>query len=180
MNNKTLTIVLVVVIIGLLGWIFYKPDVKPVVMSFEDCAKVYPVMESYPRQCKTPDGRTYAEEIVVEPTYINASDNLIKVTNPYPGAVTGKTFMVTGEARGYWYFEASFPVELVDKSGKILVQVPAQADGEWMTENFVPFKVEIKAPADFIGPATLILRKDNPSGMPENDASVSFPITVEY
>ena len=25
--------------------------------SFEDCAKHYPVMESYPEQCNTPDGK---------------------------------------------------------------------------------------------------------------------------
>lgn len=31
--------------------------------SFEECAAVYPVMESYPRQCRTPDGRHFVEEI---------------------------------------------------------------------------------------------------------------------
>lgn len=32
------------------------------VRSFEDCASAgYPVMESYPRQCRTPDGKTFVE-----------------------------------------------------------------------------------------------------------------------
>ena len=32
--------------------------------SFGDCAKAgYPIMESYPRQCKTPDGTTYIEQV---------------------------------------------------------------------------------------------------------------------
>lgn len=31
--------------------------------SFEDCAKHYPVMESYPEQCKTPDGRYFTREL---------------------------------------------------------------------------------------------------------------------
>ena len=180
MNKKSLTVILVVIIIALLGWIFYKPETTPIVMSFADCAKVYPVMESYPRQCKTPDGRTYAEEIALNPTYINASADMIKITNPYPGAVTGKTFTVTGEARGTWYFEGSFTIELLDKNSKRLAIAVAQAEGEWMTENFVPFKAEIKVPENYIGPATLILNKDNPSDMREHDASVSFPITVEY
>lgn len=113
-------------------------------------------------------------------TYINASKNLIEVELPFPGAVTGKEFGVIGKARGYWYFEGSFPIELLDKDGKTLIIAVAQAEGEWMTENFVPFKALIKAPIDYIGPATLVLRKDNPSGLPENDASISFPITVEY
>lgn len=32
--------------------------------SFEECAKArYPLMESYPRQCKTSDGKTFVEDI---------------------------------------------------------------------------------------------------------------------
>lgn len=34
----------------------------PIVNSFEECAEAgYPVMESLPRQCRTPDGRTFEE-----------------------------------------------------------------------------------------------------------------------
>lgn len=154
--------------------------IAPVVMSFDTCAAAgYPVMESYPRQCKTPDGRTYAEEIAQKPTFTNASGNDIAVQTPFPGAVVGKQFSVLGEARGMWYFEASFPIELLDKDGNSLAIAVAQAQGEWMTENFVPFRAEIQAPETYIGPATLMLRRDNPTGLPEYDASISFPITVE-
>ncbi len=113
-------------------------------------------------------------------TYINSSADLITVELPFPGAVTGKEFSVTGKARGYWFFEASFPIELLDKDGNLLDTGIAQAEGEWMTEEFVPFKTDITAPAAYIGPATLVLKKDNPSGEPANDASISFPITIEY
>lgn len=113
-------------------------------------------------------------------TYVNASDNLIKVDLPFPGAVTGKEFKVMGQARGYWFFEASFPVEVLDKDGKILAKGIATAGSEWMTEEFVPFSADIKVPESYIGPATLILRKDNPSDMREKDAHISFPFTIEY
>lgn len=34
--------------------------------SFEDCeAAGYPILESYPRQCKTPDGKSFTEDIEV-------------------------------------------------------------------------------------------------------------------
>lgn len=112
-------------------------------------------------------------------TYINATSDLIEVELPFPGAVTGKEFGVIGKARGYWFFEGSFPIELWAEGKTIAVGI-AQAEGEWMTTEFVPFKAEIKVPIDYIGPAILILHKDNPSGLPENDASISFPITVEY
>ena len=160
-----------------------KQEETPVaeVRSFEDCAAAgYPVMESYPRQCKTPDGRTYAEEIPVHATYDNATSDTIQVDLPFPGAVTGKSFTVTGKARGPWYFEASFPVEVRDANGTVLATTPAQAKGDWMTENFVPFEAKITVPESYIGPATLVLKRDNASGLPEHDASVSIPITIEY
>ncbi|HBA45959.1 hypothetical protein A2W67_03175 [Candidatus Nomurabacteria bacterium RIFCSPLOWO2_02_40_28] len=113
-------------------------------------------------------------------TYDRASTDLIVVNLPFPGAVTGKEFSVIGKARGVWFFEASFPIDVLDKDGKILVQTFATAQGEWMTNDFVPFKGEVKVPESYIGPATLILRKDNASGLPEHDASVSFPFVIEY
>lgn len=183
MENKK-TFILVIVILALVIWFGFLKDKKiglNNVLSFEDCVKAgYPVLESLPRQCKTPDGRTYAEELKEKITYIKASEDLIVMDLPYPGAVTGKKFSVTGKARGVWFFEASFPIELLDKDGKVLDASFAQAQSEWMTEDFVPFKGEIEAPLSYIGPATLVLRKDNASGLPEHDASISFPITVEY
>lgn len=156
----------------------------PEVLSFADCeAAGYPVMESYPRQCKTPDGRTYAEELpAATPTYVNASADLITVSNPTPGSVTGKTFTVMGSARGTWYFEASFPIEVRDTAGNLIASGIGQPVGgaDWMTEEFVPFSSEITVPESFIGEAVLILMNDNPSGLPENARSVSIPFTIEY
>ncbi len=151
------------------------------ILSFEDCAAAgYPLMESYPRKCRTADGRTYAEEIPEKATYVNATADQIVVETPFPGAVTGKEFTVTGRARGTWYFEASFPIALVNAEGKTIATGIAQAQGDWMTEDFVSFKADMKVPATYMGKATLVMKKDNPSGMPERDASLSFPITVEY
>ncbi len=152
------------------------------IRSFEDCvATGLPATESYPRQCRAPDGRVFAEEIEPLPTYTNASPDMIVVENPHPGGVVGKEFVVTGKARGNWFFEATFPIEIVSPNGAIIGGSFATAEGDWMTTEFVSFKSEIiDLPSAYIGPATLILRKDNPSGLPENDAFVSIPITVEY
>lgn len=173
------------------SWTNYKPQTQPSpvtvspedIKSFEDCEKAgYPIMESYPRRCAVPDGRTYTEEIeTAVATYENASEDMIKVELPYPGAAVGKEFQVVGEARGNWYFEASFPIEVISANGDIIAKSFATAKGDWMTSEFVPFVSEIiDLPSAYIGPATLIIRKDNPSGLPENDASISFPIVVEY
>jgi hypothetical protein len=187
MDLKTVFLgIIALIVVGVGAWFVTRDMPKPnsvtaEARSFEECvSQGNAIMESYPRQCRTQSGLLFAEEIVVAPTYQNATADSIVVELPYPGAVTGKEFGVTGKARGTWYFEASFPVVLIDPSGKVIATGIAQAEGDWMTENFVPFRAEIKAPSTYMGPATLVLRKDNPSGLPEHDASVSFPITVEY
>lgn len=120
--------------------------------------------------------RVQAPDIV----YSNASADLIKVEQPYPGAVTGKSFKVIGQARGNWFFEASFPIEVLDLKGARLAIAIAQAKSDWMTTDFVPFEADIETPENYTGPAVLVLRKDNPSGLAENEASISFPFTIEY
>ena len=169
-----------IVLLTFIGFSYTKKDGE-LILSFEDCVQAgYPVMESYPRQCKTLDGRTFAEEIQESITYTNASSSMIIVDVPLPGAVTGKEFLVKGKARGGWYFEALFPVVVLDSAGKILIQTHAQAKEDWMTNEFVPFEASIKVPERYIGKAILILKKDNPSGMESRDASISFPFTIEY
>lgn len=186
--TRTILIVLVLLIVLVGGfyafnaYIYQEKQAEPsTVLSFEDCvAAGYPVMESYPRRCATPDGRTYTEELPGKITYTQATEDLITVSLPFPGAVTGKEFMVTGSARGTWYFEASFPIEVLDQDGNLLAMGHAEATSNWMTTDFVPYTAQIKVPESYIGPATLVLKKDNPSGLPEHDASISFPITIEY
>lgn len=193
MHGKIIALTIVVLIFVGLAATWYMNENKkapvvtneaPVVLSFEDCeAAGYPVMESSPRQCATPDGRTYTEELPApDPVYVNADANMIRVELPFPGAVVGKEITVIGAARGNWFFEASFPIEVVDANGAIIARgigEPRNGAG-WMTTEFVPFESTITVPATFTGTATLVLKNDNPSGMPENDRSISFPITIEY
>ena len=106
----------------------------------------------------------------------------VKVFEPLPGAKIKSPLVVRGEARGTWYFEASFPVRLKDAGGREIAVMPAQANGEWMTTDFVPFEVVLnfemlEAAAGTVG--TLILEKDNPSGLPEHNDSVSMSVVFE-
>ncbi len=106
----------------------------------------------------------------------NKYSDLIRVDAPIVNATISSPLVVSGSARGAWYFEASFPVRLLDANGMELVSAPAQAQGDWMTENFVPFSVTL----NFIKPITktgiLILKNDNPSGLSENDKEVRIPV----
>jgi hypothetical protein len=177
--------VLILLVIGYLVFAYIRKDETTEdvlnIKSFEDCVRAgYGMVGVNPPQCYTPDGRTYTGEKKELAIYSNATPDMIQVTNPFPGAVTGKEFTLLGKARGGWYFEASFPVEVLDKDGKTLFKAPAQAQGDWMTKDFVPFKLDIKVPDSYIGKATLVLRNENPSGLPENEAYVTLDFTIEY
>jgi hypothetical protein len=113
-------------------------------------------------------------------SYSNASGDTITVDTPQAGAVVGKSFSILGHARGPWFFEASFPIEVVDGNGTVIATAIAKAQGDWMTNDLVPFKADLMVPTSYIGPATIRLKNDNPSGDPKNAASLSYPITVQY
>ena len=107
----------------------------------------------------------------------------IRVEAPRPGDVVESPLVVRGQARGSWYFEADFPVVLVDWDGLIIADGIARAQDDWMTEDFVPFRAELsfespyeQGDPDYMQRGTLILQRANPSGLPENDAAVEVPL----
>lgn len=103
---------------------------------------------------------------------------LIKVNSPQNGQRVQGSFQLTGQARGYWFFEASFPYVILDSNNKEISQGFVQAQEEWMTEDFVNFSKVIELPIDYKGTAKLVLKKDNPSGLPENDDQFILDLEV--
>lgn len=107
-----------------------------------------------------------------------SSPNL-NLFNLKSGAKVTDGFVLVGEAR-LWYFEGDFPVSVADDNGNVIFRGPASAQEEWMTDQFVPFQVTLdfdKSPETKKG--KLILQKDNPSGLMENDEVVEVPIRFE-
>ena len=103
--------------------------------------------------------------------------DLILIEKPLMGARVTSPLVVSGKARGNWFFEASFPLTLTDENGTIIAEKYATAEGEWMTTDYVPFTGSLS----FTIPSTvtkgyLIFKKDNPSGEPQFDDQVSIPI----
>lgn len=106
----------------------------------------------------------------------------ISVDLPKAGDTVTSPLSISGKAKGTWYFEASFPIVLVDEFGNLLAQGQGHAQGDWMTENFVPFTAELsydKTHLPASGRAVLILKKDNPSGDPSRDEAIQIPVYVK-
>ncbi|MDP3901676.1 MAG: PQQ-dependent sugar dehydrogenase [bacterium] len=149
------------------------------IKNFGECSLKYPIMESYPSQCRVPDGQTFTEDIGNE----SEKMDLIRLDSPRPNQIVQSPLKIAGQARGYWYFEASFPIYVVDANGGQLGIGVAQAQpdsvtGEvnWMTEEFVPFMADITFTEPTTATGVLILRKDNPSGLPEYDDELAVPV----
>ncbi len=118
-------------------------------------------------------------------TSVEALHDRIVLTSPEPGSIISSPLLITGKARGPWFFEASFPVTLTNWDGLIIAEGIATAESDWMTEDFVPFRAELTFTSpyqvgdpDFMGRGSLILQRDNPSGLPLNDAALE--ITVQF
>lgn len=102
--------------------------------------------------------------------------DLIRITNIRSGQQVESPFVIKGEARGPWFFEASFPVKIFDDNGFLLGVKPAQALGDWMAEDFVPFSVVLPFAVPSASGGKLVLEKDNPSGLPENADELIVPV----
>ena len=151
----------------------YGPNGKAPISNFNECvAAGYPVMESYPRQCRTKEGETFREDIGNE----LEKDNLIRISEPRPNTTIESPLTITGMARGNWFFEASFPVRLLDGNGERISEGIATAEGDWMTSEFVPFKASLTFTRPSSNSGTLVLEKDNPSGLPEQADELRIPV----
>lgn len=108
--------------------------------------------------------------------------DLIAVSLPPSNGEVASPMIVRGEARGPWYFEASFPITVVDWDGVIIGEGYAEAQGDWMTTEYVPFEGTITFTVPENTPyrrGAVIFKKDNPSGLPEHDDAFELPVLFE-
>ncbi len=142
--------------------------------NFIDCKNAGNlIMESYPRQCRSADGRLFVEDI----GNILEKYELISLNSPLPNQEVSSPLEIRGSAHGPWYFEADFPVALFNSEGEIIAEGAAIAQSDWMTEDFVPFLLNLDFPeqeSNTIG--RLFLYKDNPSGLAEHYDHLELPV----
>ncbi|HEY9586109.1 MAG TPA: Gmad2 immunoglobulin-like domain-containing protein [Candidatus Paceibacterota bacterium] len=178
--TKASTIIFLVIILFVIGSFLSLRKIKRFsereVNSFISCvAAGLPVLESFPRKCTDTEGKVYIEE-VTPPT--NAITNpKVHVYFPTPGTTVSTPIAFSGEARGSWFFEGSFPVEVRNITGKTIAKSNAVTRDEWITEEFVSFEGDILLlPQTPSGPLFLVLKKDNSSGDPTKDEEVIVPV----
>ena len=154
-NSLWFTIVIILLgIIGMLGFMLMNPKtaLPPTPTSPQSPTTTPPVATPTPSQ---------------EPAMTPPLSAKVVVDQPKENASVSSSFTVSGKAPGNWFFEASFPIQIRDENNNVIGRSFATAQGEWMTTELVPFTATVSVEGGYKGPATLILLRDNPSGLPE-------------
>ncbi len=101
----------------------------------------------------------------------------VTLTNLKVNQEVESPLQIDGTAPGNWFFEASFPITIVDANGKVLGSTTAHAQGDWMTSNSVQFTAKLLFQAAATKTGKIIFANDNPSGLPENQKTFEIPVT---
>jgi hypothetical protein len=176
MNNKRVLQVIILLLLVAIAVVLW-PKVKRnnsndqfvSVNDFDSCRNAGgQLIDGHPVVCKLPDGRQFEEE--------QETEGPVVLDYPKYGDTVKSPLTIVGKARGNWFFEAQMPVILKDDKGNELFHGPATAQGDWMTTDYVPFSLTIKFDPKDAEYGVLIIEKDNPSGLPEFDASYAIPV----
>lgn len=125
------------------------------------------------------DSAFFATQLIDAKPAANCREEFISIEAPLPGAVIESPLLITGRARGSWFFEGDFPVVLEDDEGNELSRSFVTAQGEWMTKDFVSFAGTLSFNSAGRGArGRLVLRKDNPTDRPELDDFTAIPVIV--
>lgn len=158
---------------------FTAPNEYQVLVSIKD-RKKGEAMAAEPTESRVLHFKPGAEGLEMTAlTFGTLEEHDVILFGPFPEKEIDTTFMISGAARGMWYFEASFPIHLMTLEGEELAVAVAQAQGEWMTEELVPFTTTMVAPSTASGLHMLVIKKDNPSGLPEHDKSYEIPVVLK-
>ncbi|MFA6427068.1 MAG: GerMN domain-containing protein [Candidatus Magasanikbacteria bacterium] len=171
-KTNTLLIILIIVVLGVFGILaarIFSPEDSWICeetgwVKHGNPSNPMPTTGCGQNETTTTNGNTqpYTNEIVVDTPKIND-----EITSP---------LSITGKARGSWYFEGSFPIELLNDKGDKLTTAIATAQGEWMTTEFVPFTATLAFEPGDATSGMLIVKNDNPSGDPSKDKQIAIPV----
>lgn len=121
--------------------------------------------------------------IIPQPQAVgNPTDETVEsviIVAPQANSLATSPLVIQGRAKGTWFFEAALPLQIMDANNTIIGRGVASAQAEWMTENLVPFVGTV----EFTSPSTpsgwVVIRANNPSGLPENDDEFRIPVRFQ-
>lgn len=108
--------------------------------------------------------------------YRSPKDVLIYVNSPKANSTITSPVNISGTVPGNWSFEATFPIDILNSSRQVIGQGYATLEGEWMTEEQVPFSASVSFSQPGTQTGFILLKNANASGLPEHDDSIEIPV----
>jgi hypothetical protein len=167
-NKKKLLISTTTILFLLFIWVIYQ-------VSKDETSKSYQQQSNIEEKTNNLDEQLNNDSNDIN-VFISKNGVEIHLSKFESGDSIASPLTLTGEVPGTWSFEASFPVVLKDADGLVIAQEPAKLQGDWMTNDFVSFQVKLTFNKPAAKTGFLILQKDNPSGLVENDDSLEIPV----
>lgn len=118
--------------------------------------------------CQSADDQFYSDAIAKDSFKLKSSTADTAIKSPA---------VISGEARGSVFFEGTFPVSIEDSNGLELGIGQATSTSNWMTADFIPFTVTVTFNTPTTTTGFIVLKNDNPSGLPANAHSAKFSIS---
>ncbi len=99
---------------------------------------------------------------------------------PHDGETVTSPIQISGKVSGNWFFEGSFPVQLLDSNGNVIASTTASSPEDWATTNKIDFYATLFYPkATITDRGLLILKNDNPSGDPARDKKYFIQVILK-
>jgi len=87
-NRKLVVFFIVLLLVGLGVWKYQQKSTVEQINSFEECAQAgYPILESYPEQCRTPDGKSFTRLIANQQNLQQETIEEIGLSFQYPAGL---------------------------------------------------------------------------------------------
>jgi len=165
MKNTVLIVIIAVLSVLLIGFAYVSQDE-------ELCCK-YSLCANITKQCEKNE-EAKGTEITSE------KGVKIKLDNIKEGDTVEVGFEVKGSVTGSWFTEGVFPVRITEKeTNSVIITNTARADGEWETEDYVPFSFVIDAEIEEEGSYILRFDKANPSGVSDGYDYASLTVNLK-
>jgi len=116
------------------------------------------------------------KSVAVYPIPLNSADQII-VVSPIKDSKISSPLTIAGRARGGWFFEGTFPVLLLDQNNNTVAEGHVSTQGDWTKDELIKFVGNLQFEQTLSGQkGTLVFKKDNPSGLVQNDGKFEIPI----
>lgn len=175
---RTVVLILGLAILGGAGfwWLQDKGSQSPAIQRTQQLREDGSTGEDGPSFMTSPTVEVSdATEVVI--------DQQVLIAQPSPERGLTSPVRIEGQAVGTWFNEGQFSIELRTDADEVIGTAQAEAEGEWMTEEMVPFSATLAYDNFAVNPGEtegkLIFEKANPSGLPANDESVSMSVYFE-